>query len=213
MILTQLTLLSHVQKVPLSSGPLLSIVGIHEETLSSGVIDPSTSQSSPMFAMSVSTSPGCSNKMVVCSPFRFSSAAICRAIWFNAALDAPYAAKPSSKSRNSCVEPESLEMNVIAPIGILALSSLWAQMMGPMVLVRRWKAKSSYELLVNVNANVLILKRQIYSEDAHISVARYQQSAPPLHSEWLHVSHWGTSTHQRSRPRSRDGGLVFLQAQ
>lgn len=80
---------------------------------------------------------------VVLLPFRFSSAAMWRSIWFRAALEAAYAAKPSSISRKHCAEPESLEMKTMVPMEMFVFRSLWAQMMGPMVLVWRCKAKSS----------------------------------------------------------------------
>lgn len=58
--------------------------------------------------------------MVVLVPLRLSSAAMCLAIWFKAALDAAYAAKPSSTSRNSVADPESLEMKTMVPMERLA---------------------------------------------------------------------------------------------
>jgi hypothetical protein len=39
-------------------------------------------------------------------------------IWFRAAFEAAYAAKPSSISRKLVVEPESLDMKTIVPMGI-----------------------------------------------------------------------------------------------
>ena len=54
---------------------------------------------------------------------------------------------PSSISRNLCADPESELMKAIVPIGIIVWSSLWAQIMGPIVFVWRWKANSSKDLL------------------------------------------------------------------
>ncbi len=73
---------------------------------------------------------------------------MCRNIWLSAHLLAAYAAKPSSWSRKRVVDPESDEMNTILAGGEsrLRLSSLCAQMIGPMVLVCRWRAKSENEL-------------------------------------------------------------------
>ena len=62
---------------------------------------------------------------------------MCRAIWLRAALEAPYAANPSSCSRKADADPESLEMKVIVPIGMPALSNRWAKMIGPIVFVCR----------------------------------------------------------------------------
>jgi hypothetical protein len=64
----------------------------------------------------------------------------------SAALEAAYAAKPSSISRKLPWEPESLDMNVMVPIGMFVCSSFWAVMIGPIVLVWRWKANSSNDL-------------------------------------------------------------------
>ena len=68
-------------------------------------------------------------------PLRFNSSAMCRSAWFRAAFEAPYAAKPSSLARKRWVEPESLDMNVMAPISIEDLRRRWAQIIGPIVLV------------------------------------------------------------------------------
>lgn len=51
-------LFSHVQKVPLSAGVLLSMTDMHDSTLSAGLIWPSTSHPSSTLAISVFTSPG-----------------------------------------------------------------------------------------------------------------------------------------------------------
>lgn len=81
--------------------------------------------------------------MVVPLPLRLSSAAMCLAMWFKAALDAAYAAKPSSMSRNSVADPESLEMKTMVPMERLAARRRCAQMIGPTVFVCKCKAKSS----------------------------------------------------------------------
>lgn len=107
---------------------------------------PCTSHGNCTFAMSVATSPGCIARMMVSSSFLFSSAAKCRTAMFRAAFEAAYAANPSSISRKFPCDPESLDMKTIVPIGIFVCRSLLAVMMGPMVLVCRWKANSSKEL-------------------------------------------------------------------
>lgn len=56
-----------------------------------------------------------------------------------------FSSYPSS-IRNSLAEPESLEMNIMVPIGIRVLIRFWATMIGPMVLFFRWSAKSVNEL-------------------------------------------------------------------
>lgn len=53
---------------------------------------------------------------------------------------------PSSKARNSVVEPESLDINIIVPIGMPMCNSFWATIIGPTVLVRRWSSKLVKEL-------------------------------------------------------------------
>jgi hypothetical protein len=45
---------------------------------------------------------------------------------------------PSSKSRKLVADPESLDMKTMVRIGTRVARSLWAVMMGPIVLVRRW---------------------------------------------------------------------------
>lgn len=42
---------------------------------------------------------------------------------------------PSSISRKFCADPESLDMKTIVPMGMFVWSNLWAQIMGPIVLV------------------------------------------------------------------------------
>lgn len=42
-----------------------------------------------------------------------------------------------SSMRNSLAEPESLEMNIMVPIGMRVLIKFWATMIGPMVLFFR----------------------------------------------------------------------------
>lgn len=71
---------------------------------------------------------------------------MCRIPMLRAAFEAAYAAKPSSISRKLPWEPESEDMKVMVPMGMFVCSSFWAQMMGPMVFVWRWKANSSKEL-------------------------------------------------------------------
>lgn len=100
--------------------------------------------------MSVATSPGCMHKMMVSSSFLFNSAAMCLTAILSAAFDAAYAANPSSISRKLPCEPESLDMKTMVPIGMFVFSNFCAVMMGPMVLVCKWKANSSKDL-ENVN--------------------------------------------------------------
>jgi hypothetical protein len=63
-------------------------------------------------------------------------------------LLAAYAPKPSSKSKKLVVEPESDEMNITLDGGQsrLKLISFCAQMIGPIVLVCKWRAKSEKDL-------------------------------------------------------------------
>lgn len=43
-------------------------------------------------------------------------------------------------------EPESLDMKTMVPIGMLVCSSFCAVIIGPIVLVCKWKANSSKDL-------------------------------------------------------------------
>ena len=53
---------------------------------------------------------------------------------------------PSSNARKSVAEPESLDIKVIAPIGMRVCRSFCAHMIGPMEFVLRWSEKFSKEL-------------------------------------------------------------------
>lgn len=55
-------------------------------------------------------------------------------------------ADPSSKALKLPAEPESLDMKTNIPIGMPVFKSFWAQMMGPIVFVRRCSEKRSKEL-------------------------------------------------------------------
>lgn len=70
-------------------------------------------------------------------------------------------ANPSSKARKLLVEPESLDMKSNVPMGIPVLSSFWAHMMGPIVLVHRWSEKRSKELIVSAKDKRLRKRRSI----------------------------------------------------
>lgn len=102
------------------------------------------------------------HKIMVSSSLRFNSAAMWRAAMFKAAFDAAYAANPSSISRKLPWDPESLDMKTMVPMGMLVLRSFCAAMMGPMVLVWRWKANSSKELVGVSLSKVFHSRAKIY---------------------------------------------------
>ena len=97
--------------------------------------------------------------------------------WSSALLDVAMQAgpasvhtDPSSKSRKFVAEPESLEMKTIVPMAMPAARSFCAVMMGPMVFVERWRAKSENDLCRCRQTGMLI--RRISWTSRYISVAR-----------------------------------------
>jgi hypothetical protein len=98
-----------------------------------------------------------------------------------AALEAAYAAKPSSISRKFPWDPESLDMKTMVPMGMLVWSNLLAVMMGPIVFVCKWKANSSKELCLLISI-VTQLKR---TQNARFSRNQEGSAKGKRTAQWL----------------------------
>jgi len=80
-------------------------------------------------------------------------------------------------------------MKTMVPMGIMVWRSLWAVMIGPIVLVCKWKANSSKELVGQPSSNCGInnLELTIQSLSVTVSDGKKTETCINLHS--------GISTH------------------